>query len=73
MGKTYIILVDSLHYGNLHILEYSIEAIRCHVYHYKCLEVTAELAAMGFVPVHSGWNSRDVNMSAVWDCVKESN
>ena len=44
---------------------------QCHVHHYQCLAVPVQLAVMGFVFWFiRGWNSRDVSMAGVWDCVK---
>ena len=44
----YIIILNSLHYANLHLLECSAEASQCRVHHYQCLAVPVELAMMEF-------------------------
>ena len=40
------------------------------MYHFQCLAVLVELAVC--FTVHGGWDSRDVNVVGVYDCVKES-
>ena len=47
----HIILLDSFIIYILHLLEFLAEAFRCHVYHYQCLAVPVDLAAIRQQPV----------------------
>ena len=45
------ILYYSIHFimQNLHLFEFLVEAIQCHMHHFQCLVVLEKLAAMKFV------------------------
>ena len=53
---------------NLHSLEFLAEAFQCHVHHYRPGGTVCDEA--GF-PVLGRWDSRDISVAGVCDCVKE--
>ena len=59
---------------NLHLLEFSAEAFRCHVYHHQCLSVLVKLVVMMLaIWFIEGFNGRYVStrMAGICVCVKE--
>ena len=64
-------LLDSLRYAKSS-LEFSAEALRCHVLHYQCLVVPVQLTGVIFAFLFTGvWKGRDVGMAGICHCVKE--
>ena len=69
------ILLYYIHFTihNLHSLEFSAEASRCHVRHYQCLAVPVELTGCDGVHflVNGGWDNRDVSKAGMYNRDRE--